>query len=192
MIITLTLNPAVDQTIFVRRLEPGEVNRFAEAQLDPAGKGINVARMAQRLGWPTIAFGFLAGEIGLLAERALDAEGVAYHFVRVPGQTRLNVTVVDQATGTATSFYGPGPAVEPEHVAGSTSCCASGCRPGGCWCSRVTYPPGSRRAPTPATSTRRAGRASRPSSMPTTPHSALDWKQNPPSSNRIGRRRSGC
>ena len=117
MIITLTLNPAVDQTVFVSRVELGEVNRYHEAQLDPAGKGINVSRMAQRLGWPTIAFGFLAGEIGLIAERALDEEGVPYHFVHVPGQTRLNVMVVNEATGTVTNFYGPGPAVRPEQVA---------------------------------------------------------------------------
>jgi 1-phosphofructokinase len=117
MIITVTLNPAVDQTILVRRLEVGAVNRFGASQLDPAGKGINVSRMAHRLGWPTIVFGFLAGEIGLLAQKALEDEGVQHHFVRMPGQTRLNVTVVDKSTGTATSLYGPGPAVTPDYVA---------------------------------------------------------------------------
>lgn len=116
MIITLTLNPAVDQTVFVNRLQVGEVNRFRSPQLDPAGKGINVSRMAHRLGWPTIAFGFLAGEIGLIAQNALDGEGVQRHFVHVPGQTRLNVNIVDVAAGSATSLYGPGPAVDQEHI----------------------------------------------------------------------------
>lgn len=116
MIITLTPNPAVDQTVWVDRLETGAVNRFRSPQLDPAGKGINVSRMADRLGWPTIAFGFLAGEIGLIAHRALDDEGVQHHFVNVPGQTRLNVTVVDETTGMSTGLYGPGPAVEQEHL----------------------------------------------------------------------------
>jgi hypothetical protein len=64
---------------------------------------------AHRLGWPTIAFGFLAGEIGVIAQRALDNEGVPHHFVPVPGQPRLNVTVVDGGEKTSTSFYGPGP-----------------------------------------------------------------------------------
>ncbi len=117
MIITLTLNPAVDQTVFVSRLALGDVNRFRESQLDPAGKGINVSRMAHRLGWPTIAFGFLAGEIGLIAQKALEDEGVQHHFVRAPGQTRLNVTVIDESTGTATSLYGPGPRVELPYLA---------------------------------------------------------------------------
>jgi len=116
VIITVTLNPAVDQTVFVSRLELGEVNRFRESQLDPAGKGINVSRMARRLGWPTIAFGFLAGEIGLIAEKALDDEGVQHHFVRVPGQTRLNVTVIDESADTVTNLYGPGPSIAPVHL----------------------------------------------------------------------------
>lgn len=116
MIITVTLNPAVDQTMFISQLKLDEVNRVREVHLDPAGKGINVSRMAHRLGWPTIAFGFLGGEIGLLAEHALDQEGVMYHFVQVPGQTRLNVTVIDDSTGSATNFYGRGPMVEQAHL----------------------------------------------------------------------------
>lgn len=113
MIMTLTVNPAADQTLWVDRLDPGRVHRVQGSQIDPAGKGINVSRMAHRLGWPTIAFGFLAGDTGNIVEKALHAEGVQHHFVHVPGQTRLNVTVVDGA-GTATSFLGPGPAVPPE------------------------------------------------------------------------------
>ncbi|MCL5264463.1 MAG: 1-phosphofructokinase [Chloroflexi bacterium] len=116
MIITLTLNPAVDQTIFVDHLEVGQVNRFNESQLDPAGKGINVSRVAHRLGWPTIAFGFLAGEIGAIARKALDDEAVQHHFVPVPGQTRINVTVVDEQNRVSTSFYGQGPAVDRDHL----------------------------------------------------------------------------
>jgi 1-phosphofructokinase len=92
----------------------GEVHRTHESPLDPAGKGINVARLADRLGWPTIAFGFLAGEMGLLVANALAEEGVQSHFLRVPGQTRLNVTVFDQATGSGTSFYEDGPEVSAE------------------------------------------------------------------------------
>ncbi len=111
MIITVTPNPAVDQTIFVSALEPGRVNRFAESQLDPAGKGINVSRMAQRLGWPTIAFGFVAGEMGSLVRSALDDEEVDHHLISVPGQTRLNVTVVEEGENRETNLYGPGPGV---------------------------------------------------------------------------------
>ncbi|MBS1151906.1 MAG: fructose-phosphate kinase [Myxococcaceae bacterium] len=114
MIVTVTMNPAVDQTAWVERLEPGEVHRVLETHLDPAGKGINVSRMAHRLGWPTIAFGFVAGEIGNLVARALDAERVQHHFVRISGQTRVNTTLVERENGRASSFYAPGPAVPPD------------------------------------------------------------------------------
>lgn len=109
MIVTLTPNPAVDQTLWVPRLRLGDVNRVPLAHLDPAGKGINVARMAQRLGGATVAFGFLAGEAGLLVEKALNEEGIPHSFARVPGQTRINLTLVEEAR--ATSFFGPGPEV---------------------------------------------------------------------------------
>jgi 1-phosphofructokinase len=115
MIITLTLNPAVDLTTVVHHLDVGEINRYREPQLDPAGKGINVARMAHRLGWPAIAFGFLAGDIGSLIPKALAAEGIPSQFVYVAGQTRLNVAIIDEAYREATSLRGPGPVVTPEY-----------------------------------------------------------------------------
>ncbi|MBI5548448.1 MAG: 1-phosphofructokinase [Deltaproteobacteria bacterium] len=113
MIVTVTPNPAVDQTLWLDRLEVGSINRVAKSHLDPAGKGVNVSRMIHRLGWPTVAFGFLAGETGLLVERALDEEGVQHHFLRVSGWTRVNATVVEQEVGRATSLYAPGPLVSP-------------------------------------------------------------------------------
>lgn len=117
MIVTITLNPAVDQTIFLSGLELGEVNRYQESQLDPAGKGINVSRLAHRLGWPTIAFGFLAGEIGAIIEQALTSEGVQHQFVKVGGQTRLNTTLVDRTGKTSTGLYGPGPTINEKECA---------------------------------------------------------------------------
>lgn len=116
MIVTLTFNPAVDKTIRVHSLAMGRVNRVSESQLDSAGKGINVSRVVDRLGWPTIAFGFLAGEIGMLVARALNEEGVQSHFLSVPGQTRLNVTIFDEATGNGTSFFDHGPQVSSERM----------------------------------------------------------------------------
>ncbi|MDP2663155.1 MAG: 1-phosphofructokinase [Dehalococcoidia bacterium] len=116
MIVTLTLNPSVDKTIFVSKLSPGQVYRVRESDLDPAGKGINVTRMADRLGCASIAFGFMAGEIGLLVERALQEEGIQRHLLRVPGQTRLNVTIFDQSTATGTSFYDRGPEIDQERL----------------------------------------------------------------------------
>lgn len=130
MIVTVTLNPAVDQTAWVESLTPGTVHRVVESNIDPAGKGINVSRIAHRLGWPTIAFGFLAGDTGNIIRKALELEGVQFHFVRTAGQTRVNFTVVD-GSGAASSFYGPGPPVTPEAMAsleGLVRCWLPACR----------------------------------------------------------------
>ncbi|MDP2659237.1 MAG: 1-phosphofructokinase [Dehalococcoidia bacterium] len=116
MIVTLTMNPSVDKTVIVRNLSVGKVHRVMKSQISPAGKGINVSRMADRLGCAAIAFGFLAGEMGVLVERALREEGVQSHFVRVPGQTRLNVTVFDEAAASGTSFYDRGPRINKERL----------------------------------------------------------------------------
>jgi 1-phosphofructokinase len=114
MILTLTLNPAVDLTLWLERLEVGGGNRALESQLDPAGKGINVSRMCHRIGWPTTAFGFLGGEMGHLVKRTLDGECVPNHFLGVEGQTRINVTLVDRGTGYATSVNDKGPLIGSE------------------------------------------------------------------------------
>jgi 1-phosphofructokinase len=114
MIVTVTLNPAVDQTLWVEHLATGEVQRSRESQLDPAGKGVNVSRMAHRLGAPTIALGFVAGEVGHIVERALDAERVQHHFVRVAGQTRIDVTIHERREQRATSVFTRGPEVDAE------------------------------------------------------------------------------
>ncbi len=116
MIVTMTLNPAVDETLFVHSVEIGAVNRVHDSHFDPAGKGINVSRLVHRLGWPTVALGFLAGDIGDLAERTLGAEGVLSHFVRVRGETRLNVTIRDEGTREETSFFDRGPLVTPDDL----------------------------------------------------------------------------
>lgn len=116
MIVSLTFNPAVDKTVFVDRLALGKVNRVGHSQIDPGGKGINVSRVVHRLGRPTIAFGFLAGNLGAIIARALDEEGVAHRFAWVAGDTRLDVVVVDEAAGTSTKLYDRGPEIDAGSV----------------------------------------------------------------------------
>jgi 1-phosphofructokinase family hexose kinase len=112
VIISLTLNPAVDKTVFVPHLGPEAVTRVTRSQLDPGGKGINVSRVLHRLGRPTIAFGFLAGDLGAIISRALDEEGVAHRFAWVSGQTRLDVIVVDESSGGSLKLWDRGPEVD--------------------------------------------------------------------------------
>ena len=116
MILTFTPNPAVDKTIFMQSIALGAVNRVKESQLDPGGKGINVSRMVNHLEWPTMALGFLAGDIGHLVQTSLSSEGVPNQFVFVPGQTRLNITIMDETTQTGTSFFDEGPFISPSFL----------------------------------------------------------------------------
>lgn len=117
MIVSLTLNPAVDKTLFLPWVALGVVNRVTSSQIDPGGKGINVSRVVHRLGRPTVAFGFLAGRLGAIVAQALDEEGVAHRFAWVEGETRLDVVVVDAASGVATKLYDRGPEIPAERLA---------------------------------------------------------------------------
>src|SRR6185503_14101238 len=91
MILTITPNPALDYTVRVDAFELGRRAKYRDPRIDPAGKGINVARMVRRLGEPTLALGFAAGPTGDLLRQGLDREGVPHEFVSVDGLTRINV-----------------------------------------------------------------------------------------------------
>ena len=95
MIATVTLNPAVDQTVRTdRELSPGSVIRVDDAQFDAGGKGINVAKYLTAMGTETVATGILGGFLGRFVTERLAAEGIESRFVEIDGTTRLNSTVL--------------------------------------------------------------------------------------------------
>ncbi len=112
MIVSFTPNPAVDKTLLVRGLRHGAQNRADESHVDPGGKGINVSRMAHRLGAPTVALAALGGHVGRMLARALHDEAVPAHFVWTREETRLNVIVVDPTSGESTRVWDRGPHVD--------------------------------------------------------------------------------
>lgn len=122
MITTVTLNPMLDKTVFVTAVHPGAIVRASGIDMVVGGKGVNVSRQLSRLGMPTVATGFLGGEIGTLLERLLDEEGLDHRFVRVAGMTREGVTYVD-GTGRMTSIFEPPHAVAREDVTRLMSVC---------------------------------------------------------------------
>ena len=110
-ILTLTLNPALDITISLDRLRPGAVNRSQAQHSHAAGKGLNVAQVLADLGHSVTVGGFL-GQDNLAPFEALIAwRGFADCFVRVPGETRSNIKLVE-ADGQVTDINGPGPQVD--------------------------------------------------------------------------------
>jgi len=95
MIATVTLNPAVDQTVRTDQpLSPDEVIRVEDAQFDAGGKGINVSKYLTEMGTETVATGVVGGFLGQFVTERLAAEGIESQFVDIDGTTRLNSTVL--------------------------------------------------------------------------------------------------
>ncbi|MFG1922293.1 1-phosphofructokinase family hexose kinase [Cryptosporangium sp. NPDC048952] len=111
MILTVTLNAALDVTYRVEALVRHATHRVAEVQERAGGKGLNVARVLHGLGEPVRATGLLGGDTGARVQRLLIADGIASDFHSVADETRRTVAVVDSD---ATGFWEPGPVVTPE------------------------------------------------------------------------------
>ena len=107
MIVTVTLNPSLDRTLHVQRLERGSVLRTTEPTLEPGGKGVNVTRALTANGIPSIAVLPVGGGEGAELSRLLEVAGVHSHFVPVAARTRSNITVAE-SDGTVTKLNEPG------------------------------------------------------------------------------------
>lgn len=116
MIATVTLNPAVDRTLWVAQVKAGDTNRVLRSDMDPGGKGINMSLVLRQCGVETVALGFVAGHTGRFIQTYLESHGVATAFVQVEGETRINIAVQDRAGGPPTCFNEPGPEVSLEHL----------------------------------------------------------------------------
>ena len=95
---TLTLNPAVDRTMYFDGIfKAGELNRSRESFDTAGGKGINVTRVAKRLGMDSTAYGFVGrGGGGQLFESLLRRESVDTDFVYTEADTRINIKMIDR------------------------------------------------------------------------------------------------
>ena len=113
-VVTLTLNPAVDRTVAVDGWVPGGTNRATVLRVDPGGKGLNVARVTRRLGLETWALGLVGEENAALFHRMLAREGIRDALLEVPGETRLNLKILDRQRGLETEVNETGFAVPPE------------------------------------------------------------------------------
>jgi len=113
MILTVTLNAALDITYRVPRLRPHATNRITEVSERPGGKGLNVARVLAALGHRTVATGFAGGGTGEALRALLAETAVTDALVPVGGATRRTVAVADAATGDTTQLNEPGPVVTP-------------------------------------------------------------------------------
>ncbi|GHG64990.1 1-phosphofructokinase family hexose kinase [Streptomyces griseocarneus] len=114
MILTVTLNAALDLTYRLPRLRPHAEHRVPPAVERPGGKGLNVARVLASLGHETVATGFAGGATGDTVRALLAETSVTDEFVRITGPTRRTVAVVDdEPAGDATQLNEIGPDVTP-------------------------------------------------------------------------------
>lgn len=116
MIITVTMNPAVDKTVEIENFRIGAVNRISSLRLDAGGKGINVSKTVKAIGGSSLASGLLAGGAGQFIKGYLDQAGIDNDFVFIKGETRTNVKVVDRVNHTNTDINEPGPVVSAEDI----------------------------------------------------------------------------
>ncbi|MEU7471322.1 1-phosphofructokinase family hexose kinase [Streptomyces sp. NPDC044984] len=112
MILTVTLNTALDITYRVPSLRPGTSHRVAEVTERPGGKGVNVARVLAALGHEVTVTGFSGGTTGrILRDRLTGVPRLADALVPVSGTTRRTVAVLDERSGTTTRLNEPGPVI---------------------------------------------------------------------------------
>src|SRR5689334_18674688 len=111
MIITVTLNAALDKTLEVPNFRVGRRHRSVEQTTMPGGKGVNIARALKRLGQPVIATGFAGGATGTRIVEALNDEAILNSFVRIREESRTNTAVLDPTTGMHTEINERGPSV---------------------------------------------------------------------------------
>jgi tagatose 6-phosphate kinase len=108
MILTVTLNVAVDKAYTVDELRPGEVIRIRECSYTAGGKGLNVSKTAKIAGADVISTGFVGGYAGTLIEEQVATKHLTCDFIYVGGETRTCINIIDQKSKLQTELLEPG------------------------------------------------------------------------------------
>ncbi len=116
MIITVTLNAAIDKSLSVPNFRLGRRHRTVEQRTMAGGKGVNIARALKALGQPVIATGMAGGATGTRIVDELTAESILNDFVRIREESRTNTSVLDPTDGQQTEINERGPSVSEHEV----------------------------------------------------------------------------
>lgn len=116
MIITVTLNAAVDRTYMVKGFNVGRMHVPDSLRVVPGGKGVNVARVLKTLGKEIVTTGFAGGTGSVLIEGGLRAVGILPDFVRVAEEARRVIAIIDSTSGNQTRLDEEGPVILPSEV----------------------------------------------------------------------------
>ena len=116
MIYTITLNPALDRTIWIDKIRDDVSNRIIDERRYAGGKSIDVSKVLKNFGVDNIALGFVGGFAGRELEGRLLNEGIQTDFIRVSGETRTNIILHEKDTGRQLSFNARGPEILPSEL----------------------------------------------------------------------------
>ena len=129
-IVTLTINPAIDIFVNVAHVEPTRKLRCSAPKRDPGGGGINVARVAHRLGSDVAAIYPIGGAIGKLLQRLVEREGIDSLVTPSHVETRENFTAYEEDSGVQYRFVLPGSALHRAEWEACLDKLVSRCRAG--------------------------------------------------------------
>jgi 1-phosphofructokinase len=141
-VVTVTLNPAIDQTLSIPGFAAGQVNRVAASRSDAGGKGVNVASVLSDLGLAVVAIGFLGADNAGLFETFFSRKGIADRFVRLAGATRVGIKIVDDRTRETTDINFPGLTPGEEEIGELSARVAALAAPGIWFVLAGSVPPG--------------------------------------------------
>ena len=116
MIYTVTLNPALDRTITVKKLFEDDTTRVLSEKLYAGGKGIDVSRVIRELGGQSVALGLVGGYDGLHLEGLLINAGVMTDFTRISAETRTNIILKEEETKNQFVISASGPPISPTEI----------------------------------------------------------------------------
>lgn len=142
MIYTVTLNPAVDRELTVPAFAFNSVLRATAWQVDYGGKGFNVSRMLRSLGAPSMALAFTGGKSGELLRDGLVSLGIETGFIWVEGETRTNVSIVNEVHDRYLKVNEPGPTIGASAQAALLDEVRAHAAPGSWWVLAGSLPPG--------------------------------------------------
>ncbi|HST25957.1 MAG TPA: 1-phosphofructokinase family hexose kinase [Gaiellaceae bacterium] len=116
MIVTVTMNAALDRVLTVPNFQRGHRHRASEKLTLAGGKGIIVARALKRLGVPVVATGLVGGRNGRRIVEELTEEAVLNDLVRIEDESRTSTAVIDPTSGEYTEIIEWGPLVHAEEL----------------------------------------------------------------------------
>ena len=114
---TLTLNPALDKTMYFNKFDEGILNRAEGSNLALGSKGINVSRIFNILGEQCRAIAFCGGYNGRIMQQIANSESLPYEFIETRAETRMNVKIIETSTGICTECNELGGPITPDEYA---------------------------------------------------------------------------